>query len=449
VRALVLGSALVLEAVATLTLLRPSGIAHAALWFVIVSTPLAVTAVLQLRRLTLSSRTCAGLVLGVTAALQIFAMVHSPQTSDDDNRYIWDAKVQLSGVDPYRYAPQAPELSSLRDHFLFPGGSCPHPVPGSCTTINRPSVHTVYPPVAEGAFVAIRLASAGGAGGHLPLQIAAGLGVLAVTFVLVRVAVARGRPVWTAAVWGWSPLVVLEYGNGAHIDWLAVLLMIGAVVCVRSGRALLGGALAGAAVVTKLYPLVLLPALLRRRPVATLGAAAGVVVLSYVPHVAAVGGRVIGYLPGYLKEEQYTSGGRLLLLGAVLPHPVDTVAGVLVMLSVGWLVWRRGDRYPTADAAVFMMGAALLVATPAYGWYAGGLLALVALAGALEWLPLAIAPTVLYLLRLDVSHSTATARAVYAVAALLVALGHVARRYQRRRVVTVAPRTPDRDRAFA
>ena len=50
-------------------------------------------------------------------------------------------------------------------------------------------------------------------------------------------------------------------------------------------------------------------------------AAAGLVALSYLPHVLAVGSAVIGYLPGYLKEEDYTNGGRFLLLARVFPHP--------------------------------------------------------------------------------------------------------------------------------
>ena len=44
---------------------------------------------------------------------------------------------------------------------------------------------------------------------------------------------------------------------------------------------------------------------------------------------------------------------------------------------------------------------ALLVFTPTYGWYAGLLLALVAMTGALEWLPVVFAPTFAYLVHSD------------------------------------------------
>ncbi|MEX5707705.1 hypothetical protein AB1484_05165 [Parafrankia sp. FMc6] len=48
---------------------------------------------------------------------------------------------------------------------------------------------------------------------------------------------------------------------------------------------------------------------------AVLGAAAAVVGLSYLPHVAAVGTDVVGFLPKYLSVEGYAQGHRFLLLG--------------------------------------------------------------------------------------------------------------------------------------
>ena len=46
---------------------------------------------------------------------------------------------------------------------------------------------------------------------------------------------------------------------------------------------------------------------------------------------------------------------------------------------------------------MLVVGVAFLVFTPDFGWYGGLLVALVALTGALEWLPLCIAATLVYL----------------------------------------------------
>jgi hypothetical protein len=174
------------------------------------------------------------------------------------------------------------------------------------------------------------------------------------------------------------------------------------------------GVLLGAAIAVKVYPALVLPALMRRSWLVA-GTALSFVVLVYIPHVIAAGDAVIGYLPGYLREEQYNSGNRLVLLGAVLPHPADTVIGALLLVAVGLWAWRRGSIDAPARTAVVVVGVAFLVFTPRYGWYAGVLLALVALSGAVEWLPVVFAPTYAY-----VDHSDRDLR-IYAVAALLTA----------------------------
>ena len=43
---------------------------------------------------------------------------------------------------------------------------------------------------------------------------------------------------------------------------------------------------------------------------------------SYVPHVAAVGSDVVGFLPDYVKQENYLSGGRFLVLSLFVPETV-------------------------------------------------------------------------------------------------------------------------------
>ncbi|MEO9138366.1 MAG: glycosyltransferase 87 family protein [Jatrophihabitans sp.] len=364
-------------------------------WLMVLGTPAWVLTLVLVSRLRLSRRTGALLILGVSVVFYLIAMTHGPTTSDDDYRYVWDAKVQLSGTDPYRYPPASPQLTDLREPFLFGAPDhCLHQFPGGCTSINRPTVRTIYPPVAEAAFAAMRVASFGGHGGHLPLQIAAALGCLLVSALLLR----AGRPVWQAAVWGWCPVTVVEFANNAHIDWLACLLIVFVFVSTKRTAAI--GALVGAAIAVKLYPALVLPALMRRNWFVAVVAVA-FVALVYVPHVLAVGSDVIGYLPGYLKENQYGSGERLLLLGAVLPSPLDTIVGALLLLGISLWAWLRAPAGEPARAAVLVVGVAFCVVTPSYGWYAGMLIVLVALTGAVEWLPIAFAATFAYLIHTD------------------------------------------------
>lgn len=355
-----------------------------ALWYLL--------GLLLLSRAELRPRTVILLVLGVSAALQALALTRLPRTSNDVLRYIWDGKVQLAGIDPYRYAPTAPQLIPLHEPLLFSNVGCP--VPTGCALLNRPEVHTIYPPVAQAAFDLVRLVTLGGHGGERGFQLAASIGVLVITALLLR---RRAMPLWAAAAWGWCPIVVSEFGNNAHIDWLAILLSLLAIGAFTAARPAWAGAWLGAAIATKLYPALLLPSLLKRHPMRVLGVASLVVVVGYLPHVLAVGGAVIGYLPGYLNEEGYSTGERLLLLGRVLPHPLDSVVGFLLLAAVAGWCYRRSDPRRPEMTAVVMCGLTFVIVTPSYGWYGGFLLALVAMTGSWQWLPIAFAPSATYL----------------------------------------------------
>ena len=424
----VIAGATAAQALATALLLHPAlipfRVTHERLWLPLVTTPLFVVAVLGLSRVRASERMVAAVIVAVAASLQLIALTQPPATSNDDLRYIWDAKVQLAGIDPYRYAPDDPHLDRLHEPLLF--ARCADPT--GCALLNRPSVHTVYPPVAQAAFAGIRVASAGGRGGQLPYQLAAALGALAITGLLLGFLRRRGRPIWHAAVWAWCPVIVSEFGNNAHIDWLAVLFAVSALIAYTAGRLRWAGALIGAAIATKVYPAVLLCSMLRRNPRRVLAYAAGVVALGYVPHVAAVGAKVIGYLPGYLREEGYAHGSRLQLLGLVLPQPVDSIVGAALLGALAWLCYRTADPTAPEFSATWLMGAVLLIATPNYGWYAALLIALVAMTAKWHWLPIALAPTFTYLVNGEFYNQDWSRPAIYGLAVVVAWLIYLASR---------------------
>jgi Glycosyltransferase family 87 len=358
------------------------------------------------------------LILLGAIAIQLAALSAPPRTSTDLYRYIWDGRVQAAGIDPYRYVPAASQLTPLRDPFLWPahGPICitsagvsagpsagpeqaqpgtpgPALAPG-CTRINRPGVHTIYPPVAEAYFTAVDELSPPGSG-SLPIQAAAASCAIA-TAVLLLVGLRRlGRDPRLAVLWAWCPLVGLEAGNNAHVDVLAAFLTAAALLTIaREGgmaRTASGAALLGLAVAAKITPVLVMPAVLRRRPATLTVAAAATTGIVYLPHLLAVGGGVIGFLPGYLKEEGYGSGHRFQLLSIVLPGRWATLAAVIVLAGLAVAVLRRTDPDRPSRGALVMTGAALAVTTPPFAWYAILLVVLVAIDGRAEWLALAAA----------------------------------------------------------
>ena len=387
-------------------------------------------------------RLAAGLIVASLVALPAMSLSRGSQISDDLYRYAWDGKVQAAGIDPYRYAPDAPQLAKFRDDWLWPdAATCVrlHKTPitndplHACTRINRPSVRTIYPPVAEGYFLVAHWLP--GPSRDHKLQLDAAILAAALTGLLAFGLRRTGRDPLAVAYYSFGPLAGLDIAADAHVDVLAALLGVGAILLatLRPRATVRIGVAVGMAIAVKLYPALLLPALLRRgggrRGALTLvAAAAGILVLGYLPHVLSVGGDVLGYLPGYLHEENYDSGSRFLLVGllglgqtATKAIAVLLVAAALVLVSVRSA---RGRGTP-AEGALAVLAVVFLVVTPSQPWYALLLVCVSVLTGRLEWLAVATAPYALYVVALIHQNSLLAGRISFGIAgtfALLVTL---------------------------
>lgn len=341
-------------------------------------------------------------VFVAAVALRLAAIAGPPLTSDDLFRYSWDGRVQAAGLNPYEYPPGSENLVHLRESWLWPDDRpCPLAYrEHGCTRINRSWVHTIYPPAAEAWFAGIyRLA--GIEARYKPWQVAGLLTDVMVVALLMTALRRRGRDPRWAALYALCPAPVLEIVNNGHVDGLAILLALAALTVAvppvdrasrlsATRRDLVAGALVGLAVLVKLFPALLVVAIAaaspdRRRTLFRTGAAAlGVCVAGYLPHVLAVGGKVVGFLPGYLREEHYDGAGRYLVAAAL--HLPGAVAGPLSAVAVaGAVAWVWLRRPPAPLGATVLMGTLLAAASPVQPWYAVTLLAFATLAVAPQW----------------------------------------------------------------
>lgn len=429
-------SAAVATAVRTGTRSEPGRVL---LWYAVAWTAFAAAA-WTVRKLPMRAATA--LVLSGGAAVALAALAAPPSTSSDMYRYAWDGEVQASGTSPYAHPPVAPELARLREGWLFPpDAACRdhdlvrklelHAADGVCTRINRPAVHTIYPPVAEGWFLALHEVSPGGSR-HKALQIGGAVLAVGTTVALLAVLRARGRDTRAAALWAWCPAVPVEAVNNAHVDTLGVLLTVLALGTATAGTR--RGALLGAAIAVKLYPVLALPGALSglgpRRATRVVLPVAAVIALAYLPYVLASGAGVFGYLPGYLQEEGYESGGiqRFALLRLLLPDAAAAPVAVLLLALTALYAGRRGDPDRPWSGALLVTGAALLLTSPAYSWYALLVVALVALDGRWEWLSVPAAGAALYIGRLLRPEGVDLQALSYGAAALIVCTGALVRR---------------------
>jgi len=330
----------------------------------------AAAAILVVRSRSPLGRWAFATVLVVALVARLALAVHPPALSDDVYRYVWDGRVQAAGINPYRFPPQSPALVQLRDARVY-------------EAVNRKFAPTIYPPAAQAVF---RVAYAAKPDSVRWTKLVF-VGVDAIAILLLGLLLRRhGRRPELALLYAWHPLALVEVGHSGHVDVVAVALLLGSLLLSVRGRPLAAGiALAGAALV-KFYALAALPALVaggRRRAAILVAAASASAGLAYLPFLE-VGTKVLGYLPGYFKEEGFDSGARfypLLLLGLEGKAAASTyqLLAFTALAGLALLVWRGRGSEP--QGTLLLLVAVLLLATPAYPWYALLPLALLPFAG--------------------------------------------------------------------
>lgn len=325
-----------------------------------------------------SARVALPIIVLIALAARLVLASGVPYASSDIYRYIWDGKVQVHGINPYRYAPQADALKSLQDTVTYP-------------FMNRRWVPTIYPPVAQFTFVTLYLIHPNSIDWTRLAFSLFDVGII----LLIALALKRvGSRPERVVLYAWHPLAIFEIGNSGHVDVVAVLLLLLALQARLSRRPILTGAALAAAALIKYYALVAAPALLTgnwRRDLKFGAGFLGSTLIAYVPYIS-VGKRVLGFLPGYVKEEGFASGGRFYILdrlgeyahkfGWQLPqlfvghhlnaaHVYD-LALVLVMGGLAIWVWRKPVDQPQeiARRVLLLFMTLLVLSTPSYPWYA-------------------------------------------------------------------------------
>ena len=354
------------------------------------------------------------IILLVAASVRAELVSQTPYLSTDVYRYIWDGRVQASGINPYRYLPSDSELAHLRDDDIY-------------GHINRRDfAHTIYPPVAQGIFLGINLLSPSSVSAF---KIAMSIFDLA-AIVAIMLALQRSglTPVY-AIVYAWHPLPVWESAHSGHIESAAIAFVAAALLARSYGKPVLTGVALAFATLVKFYPALLLPVFMfsdaagageraereswlgRMRAIclsrSNLRIAAGFVgtiVLAYLPYLT-VGSRVTGYLEGYLREEGLVdSGQRYFVLGVVhgvvnLPMVVYVALAALGLaaFALRGLLANKRSATDVARIGASMVGLFVLLTSPRFSWYLAWIIPFLCFVPRAGWLYLSGASVLLYL----------------------------------------------------
>jgi alpha-1,6-mannosyltransferase len=316
------------------------------------------------------------IILVVAIACRMVALFADPYLSTDIYRYVWDGVVQHAHISPYRYVPGDPVLTSLHAPFqdIF-------------DDINRRDyAHTIYPPAAQALFYFITWVSPTVTFMKTVMVLFEGVTMYALITLLRHCGIRREQ----SLLYAWCPILIWEIAGSGHLDSAAMAFIALALLARYRKQPILTGLFLAIAVLLKLYPLVLLPALYRRGDFKMPATVAAVIAFGYAVYSSA-GLLVFGFLGGYVKEEGMATGSRyfLLELAQRIPglHDLNTTAYYIfcaaVFVAIMWWCWqttskqgsdqikhlnKRGDA--TFLRPAFALAAALMfLFSPHYAWY--------------------------------------------------------------------------------
>lgn len=240
-------------------------------------------------------------VVLASLGLRLLLVSAPPVFSDDVYRYVWDGRVVCSGRNPYDLPPESIELAALRDE--------------SWNMINNKPLRTIYPPLSQAFFGTV----ASVAPHAWAFKLASALADAAVVWLIIVLAggllrgskeeTSSGRrreAIFAGACYGFNPLACIESGMSGHIEPLAVLGALLALLLLKQGRTVWSALAVIAAAGIKIVPILLLPLIARRDSRAWLAAAAFAVAI-WLPFGAA-GLRTIETFDAFSRRWEGNSG---------------------------------------------------------------------------------------------------------------------------------------------
>lgn len=195
------------------------------------------------------------LIIGLLSRL---VLLHSVSMHEDDYfRYLWDGGLVANGISPYKYSPEEvqemdpmpPRLKQLKLEATE-----------ILDRINHPDLRTIYPPTVQGVFA---IAHKVNPWSLISLRLVLFLfDAMTLLLILLWLRHLSLSPLWCALYW-WCPLILKEIYNAAHMDVILGVFVLGALLLSALGRKKGAVFVLALAVGTKLWPVLLLPVILR------------------------------------------------------------------------------------------------------------------------------------------------------------------------------------------
>jgi len=202
---------------------------------------------------------------------------------NDIYRYIWDGKVTLAGINPYKYAPQ--ESSIMPDdpekkHEFMKLKTLRNEDYTSFNRIGHKEVPTIYPPAAQALFSLSNLFRRG----SIPfMKFLFVLFDILVIVVIYRLLLYLNMNPNMVVIYAWSPLVLKEFANSGHYDSVPIFLLVLSLLFLFRKKISFSRIAILLGILFKFFPVVIIPVLAKRLKAKSLFIIGAVVSAAYLP----------------------------------------------------------------------------------------------------------------------------------------------------------------------
>ncbi len=296
---------------------------------------------------------------GIIFRLTLFGTL--PSTSPDVYRYVWEGKIIVNGFNPYASPPSSPQLTQLHSREL----------PAKVTFKNMTAI---YPPFAQTVFAASYLISGEKL---LGLKLIYLLSEIITMLFLLLLLYLKKKNLNLIILYAWLPLVIMEFFINAHLDPIGIMLLVVTLYMLESGKEFLSAIPFALSVLTKFYPLIIFPLLIKklglRKTIVFAAIFAAISIIFLIPFNL-IDINNFRSLFAYLSRWEF-NGSAYKLIKFILNNGTQAhiVCGLLLTASIGVISILYKD-FLKASAGVFICF--IIFSATVYPWYLGWMAAI-------------------------------------------------------------------------
>lgn len=316
----------------------------------------------------------------ILRALLLFSL---PNLSDDVYRFIWDGNLSAHGLNPFLQTPE--QFMSGGSTHIF------ERYPLLYEHLNSKTYFTVYPPLLQFIFYLAHVLSFGNIAVNIfLLKLPVFLSELGSLYFLKKILQHLHLPVKNLLLYALNPLIIIELSGNIHFEAFMIFFLMAAVYFLLAEKYLRSAVLFALAVAAKIWPLMLLPFLIKRLGFKKTGMYGAIVLLVfallflpfYTPAAAVDFSTSLNlyfstfefnaslyYLLKWLTAFDYPEK---LLIQKLLP------AAVVLVILISSFVYKKEKLLP---AFLFAFTTYFLFTTTLHPWYITPLIALSVLTG--------------------------------------------------------------------